>query len=108
MGSRVYISDFDNARRKAFVRSRSQAWFRGETWELTWEDYQVFWKTTSRWARRSRRIDGLVLTRRDWQGVWNRDNCCIITRKAHLGANGSNRVGNPTEQYFAKAIWYGQ
>ena len=108
MGSRVYISDFDNARRIAFVRSRSQAWFRNESWELTWEDYQVFWKTTSRWARRGRRNEDLVLTRLDPTKPWNRDNCCILTRLNSLGANGSARAGNSTDKYFTKAILYGQ
>ena len=105
---RKYVSDFDNARRLAFIRSRSQAWFRNEEWLLTWEEFQVFWNTQRRWNRRSRDSNGLTMTRLDWSGPWSKDNCCIITRKLHLSASAKRKVGRPYEECFEGAILYGQ
>lgn len=107
-GQRKYVSDFDNARRRAFVRSRSQAWFRGEAWTLTWEEYQVFWSTPKRWAKRGRQPEDLVLTRQDWDGVWSTDNCVIVTRGQHLKAIGNYKLGLDVNLHFTKAIHYGQ
>ena len=103
---RTYVSDFDNARRIAFVRSRSQAWFRNEQWDLSWEDFQAFWSTRKLWEKRGRRYDDLVLTRYDWEGPWSRDNCCIISRLDHLRANGSNRIGKNIDKMMAGAKKY--
>lgn len=107
-GHRTYVSDFDNERRVAFVRSRSQAAFRGEAWTLTWEEYQEFWNTRRLWARRGRAIDALVLTRLDWESSWSKDNCCIISRQDHLTANAKNRTGQDIQQLLEKAKKYGQ
>jgi hypothetical protein len=90
---KTYVSDFDNERRVAFLRSRAQATFRGEDWTLTWEDFQAFWSTRTLWEQRGRHHEDLVLTRYDWEGAWSKDNCCIISRLDHLRANGSNRTG---------------
>jgi hypothetical protein len=104
--TKTYVSDFDNERRVAFVRARSQVWHRGQEWDLTWEDFQAFWRTPKRWAQRGRKSDDLVLTRYDWEKSWNRDNCCLITRKNSLRANVANKCGKPIDKFFKKAIWY--
>ena len=104
--TKTYVSDFDNERRVAFVRARSQVWHRDQEWDLTWEDFQAFWRTPKRWAQRGRKVDDLVLTRYDWGKSWNRLNCCIITRENSLRANVANMWGKPVDKFFKKAIWY--
>ena len=103
---RTYISDFDNERRIAFIRSRAQAIFRNEEWNLTWKDFQEFWNTRILWDQRGRHSNDLVLTRMDWDLSWNRDNCCIITRENSLKANIALRWNKPTDKYFEGAIRY--
>lgn len=103
---RTYVSDFDNARRIAFVRARAQVAFRGEQWDLTWEDFQAFWRTRRLWAQRGRHNGDLVLTRMDCDLSWNRDNCCIITRENSLKANIALRWNKPADKYFEEAIRY--
>jgi len=103
---RVYVSDFDNERRIAYVRAKAQCNFRNEQWDLTWEDFQAFWRTRRLWAQRGRHRDDLVLTRFDWNKSWNRDNCCIITRDASLKANIAKRWNKPADKFFRGAIWY--
>jgi hypothetical protein len=103
---RTYVSDFDNERRVAFVRARAQVCFRNEQWDLTWEDFQAFWRTRRLWDKRGRHNDDLVLTRIDWDKSWNRDNCCIITRENSLKANIAKRWNKPADKYFEEAIKY--
>ena len=105
---RTYVSDFDNERRIAFVRGRAQVWHRDQEWELTWEDFQSFWRTRNLWTKRGRKPDDLVLTRYDWELSWNRHNCCIITRENSFKANIAHRWGKPVDKFFEGAIWYGQ
>ena len=105
-GRRTYISDFDNERRRAFVRSRSQAWFRKESWTLTWEEFQEFWSTRRLWDQRGRAVNDLVLTRVDWEGAWSKANCCIISRGDHLVANAKNRSGQDVHSVIEKAKKY--
>ena len=104
--ARTYVSDFDNERRIAYVRARAQVWFRNEQWELTWKDFQAFWRTRRLWEQRGRHSNDLVLTRLDCDLSWNRDNCCIITRENSLKANIAMRWNKPTDKYFEGAIRY--
>lgn len=67
----------------AFLKHRSQAQYRGEDYQLTWEDWQTIW-TDERFNKRGRKIDDLVLCRDDWNGVWTLNNCVIITRAEHF------------------------
>jgi len=105
-GQRTYLSDFDNERRRAYVRSRSQAWFRNEQWSLTWEEFQDFWSTTDLWQQRGRHNTDLVLTRVDWQGPWSKDNCCIITRLDHLRILCGVRIGKDIDKMMEDAKKY--
>ena len=42
---KIYRDPFDRSRNKAWNRSKSQAHFRGEEWNLTFDDYRKFWST---------------------------------------------------------------
>lgn len=68
----------------AWHKHRSQAIYRGEGYEFTWEDWQHFWFQDDAWQRRGRGRDSLVLTRIDPDLPWHRDNCTMMTRLEHL------------------------
>ena len=83
---KMFRDSFSNERRLAWIRSKAQAEFRGEVWNISWEEFCHFWKTPSLWSRRGRHINNLVLTRYNVEAPWDKDNCCIITKigRAHV------------------------
>lgn len=100
----------DELLRLQFLRSRCQAKYRKEPWELTWEEFQCFWQPDQRYLRIGRSTNSLVLTRVDSRKPWNTKNCVIITRQAQLTIRGC-KVSKPPKPYqhlFQGAIEYGQ
>jgi len=77
----------------AFLKHRSQARFRNEQYELTFEEWLSMW-TPETFAARGRSIDSWVLTRSDWDGPWSLDNIVLVDRKTHLKLNGEHRKRN--------------
>lgn len=71
--------------------SRAQANFRGESFELTFEEYYQLWKND--WDNRGRQPDNMCMTRIDKEGAWSIDNVHVITRKEHLIEQGRARKG---------------
>ena len=104
---KMYADDFTNERRKAWVRSRAQAWFRKEEWTLTFSEFCVFWNTPELWAKRGRSSDSWVLTRRDPLAAWSRTNCCLLNRRVHLQSQRALGHGEALDEFFEAAIYYG-
>jgi hypothetical protein len=98
--------NFSNERARAFVRSRSQAWYRKEQWDLTRPEFFRFWHTPALWNQRGRAVTDLVLTRRDYTGPWSRDNCCIITRYNHLLLKSAIRWNKDTTIHYEGCLLY--
>ena len=67
--------------RLAFVRSRAQAKFRKEDWELTWEEYQNIWKDS--WHLRQD-TPPIVLTRIETDRSWCVNNVELTTQNRHI------------------------
>lgn len=67
----------------AFLKHRTQALWRGEEYELTWEDWQILWPD-HKFEQRGRKITDLCLARKDYNGVWSLDNCETCTRRQHF------------------------
>jgi len=105
---RTLTDPFMHSRNLAFLRSRAQARFRGEVWELTQQEFFNFWSTPERWAKRGRHVDDLVLTRRDEFEPWNIKNCVIMTRYANLYAKNLRQRGYDDSKYFEGVLEYGQ
>lgn len=103
---KMYADKFTNDRRLAWVRSKSQARFRGEQWDLTFAEFCQFWNTEDKFRQRGRSPENLVLTRRDNTGSWDRNNCCIITRESQLMVSRYNQLGKDPEEFFKDAIYY--
>jgi hypothetical protein len=75
----IYKDPVDHWRHRSFLRSRSQAWFRKEGWELSIEDYFDLWQPEL-WAQRGRQPEQLCMVRRDVTQPWSKDNCLIVKR----------------------------
>ena len=78
----IWSTGPDPQRHEQFVswcRSRSQAHYRGEQWNLGFEDFERAWG--DQWCRRGRHIEDLCMTRQDPDGAWQLDNVIIVTRR---------------------------
>lgn len=67
----------------AYLKHRSQAKYRGESYELTWQDWLHIWPQHL-WDSRGRRSHDLCLTRRDFDGEWSIVNTVVCTRREHF------------------------
>jgi len=65
-----------------WLRMKAQADFRGEPWQLSFEEFQQAWQ--GRWERRGRGKDDYCLTRVNIQTAWAQDNVECIPRIEHL------------------------
>lgn len=63
----------------AWLKHKSQAKFRGEPHQLTFDDWQ--WAWLHQWHKRGRNKTSLMLVRVDWHKPWQRDNVMLVTRK---------------------------
>lgn len=63
------------------ARARAQAKFRGEAWNLTFEDWCEAW--AGNWHRRGRHPNSLLLSRIDVRQPWQRDNVRLVDRYEH-------------------------
>lgn len=68
-----------HAQHTAWSRSRAQAHFRGETWALSFAQYEAVW--ADQWHRRSRLADGIMLMRKNWRLPWSVSNVDLVTRE---------------------------
>ena len=91
-----WISGPDPHRHEMFTawhKHRAQARFRGETYELTFEDFIQVWGSYTEFKCRGRTPDSLVLTRKIDSGAWSVTNCEIITRYEQLCRSAHLQVG---------------
>ena len=78
----------------AWLKHRSQAMYRKEAHELTFEQWQTIWNTDDNWSKRGNRSESVVLTRYDKEQPWNVDNCHIKNRKQHRADSAfENHIG---------------
>lgn len=66
----------------AWHRMRAQAAYRGEDWDLTFEQFQEIWST--HWHQRGRGSDDYCLTRTDYTQPWSPDNIEVLPRRLQL------------------------
>ena len=65
-----------------FLRSKAQAKFRSEIWELTLEEFYEIWKLD--WHNRGTKSDSACMSRIDTSLPWNKNNTVIIQRSEQL------------------------
>lgn len=85
--------------RRAFARSRCQAKYRGEAWQLTWEDWQDFWPREF-WSLRGRHQGCLCVTRLDRTLPWSRENCCRMDRIDAVKIGRLHQCGWPVPEHL--------
>jgi hypothetical protein len=68
----------------AWAKHRSQANYRKEAYDLTWDDWQTIWANPIDFQNRGRKPEDLTLTRIDDDGAWTADNVEIMTRLEQL------------------------
>lgn len=69
-----------------WLKMKAQANFRGEEWQLTFEDYQTAWQ--GKWHLKGRTVLAYCLTREDSEGAWHKDNVMCIERQEHFKRSG--------------------
>jgi hypothetical protein len=77
----------------AWLKHRSQADYRNEPHELTFDQWEQLWNTDYAWENRGRCVDCVNLTRYDTEKGWSIDNVYMRSRKEHLVQMGLDRAG---------------
>ena len=80
----VWLSGPDETRHQQHVawrQQKNQAQYRGEIWELAFEDWILLWG--DKWHLRGRTVNCYCMTRQDWELPWTRANAHVITREEH-------------------------
>lgn len=88
-----YVTGPDPVRRNkyyAWIKHRNQARFRGEDYDLTFEDWCTLW-TDERWEQRGKKSENLCLCRTDRTASWSLANCEIVPRYDLLVYNAQHR-----------------
>ena len=84
----------------AWMRMRAQANYRGEFFELTFEDFQSAWG--KHWEQRGRGADDLCLTRKDPEQPWCHTNIELRKRKEHLAETNRRKAnGNHSNKIYS-------
>lgn len=79
----------------AWHRARAQCRFRGEPWNLTFDEWVEFWGAD--WSRRGRGPGQVRMTRRDWNQPWQKDNMVKMEQIEHNTYNRQRRKNNHSE-----------
>jgi hypothetical protein len=67
----------------AYMKHKSQAHYRKEQHELTWDEWNQLW-TPTLWEQRGRTVACMILTRVDTDLAWRLDNCIVCSRREHI------------------------
>jgi len=70
--------------------AKAQAVFRGEDWDLSFEEYCDIWK--DHWHNRGRKPENVCMTRHDDELGWEKSNIEIISRKEHFLRGAQRRA----------------
>jgi len=80
-----------------WMKAKAQANFRGEEWDLSFDEFYLLWR--EEWPNRGRQPEDMVMTREDTEGVWNKKNTILMTRREHLVRHGMMRKGEKRGTY---------
>ena len=73
-------------------RARAQAWYRGEEWYITEQEYIRLWREDDRYLKKGRTVECLCLSKIDYTLPWTMDNVHFITRREHFRQCNQRRV----------------
>jgi hypothetical protein len=77
-----YPDPLEHEQHIAWMRMSAQARFRGEAWDLGFEDFKEIWNPV--WHLRGRGRNDYCLTRLDPDLAWTRENTTATPRLQHL------------------------
>lgn len=80
----VWVSGPDPERHKRYLQwlqQRNQARFRGEEWELEFDDWLAIWGSNIQY--RGRQKGSMTMVRIDYERPWSNTNARIVDRKEH-------------------------
>lgn len=90
-----------------WLKAKAQANFRGEDWQLDFEDFYELWNGS--WHLRGRKGDNLCMSRIDMVGTWIKGNIQLMTIREHRIRQGALSTGritrnrqNPKPRYTPK------
>jgi len=86
-----------HAQWRVWGQTRNQAQWRGETWQLSFDEWQALWQGS--WHLRGRASHNLCVTRRDFDQPWRADNVVLLTRREH----GQRRVGTLKKNGYSRS-----
>ena len=98
MQYRKYASDFEHKRGRPYAIAKSQAKFRNEEWNLTFEDFCKIWHSDEDWEKRGRGRDALIMTRIDEEKAWEPSNIQLIKRYDQLMRTMEKVLGKPVNR----------
>jgi len=84
----------------AYLKHKSQARYRGELHELTWDEWETIWNKDSAWEQRGRHREDLCLTMLDPDCGWHISNVQVVTRLEQLQLLGYAKTGVPRGRYI--------
>lgn len=84
----------------AWHKHRSQARYRKEDYDLTFDQWLILWSNPEQWNNRGRQKTCWCLTRKDVAKSWSIDNCEVITRYDQLLRNVAARVIDMADRPF--------
>jgi len=106
----AWISGPDETRHEqhiAWRQQKNQAQYRGEEWEIDFEDFILIWGTN--WENRGRRVDQMCMTRIDPEKPWVNENIQVIIRKELFSKQSKekclNRWGKKTRSAAEQEIY---
>ena len=79
---------------QAWLVHKAQANFRGEPYELKYEDFRDLWQQDNRWASRGRDSDSTCMYRIQTDLPWTRENIIFEKRKDFLRKLTQTKVGS--------------
>lgn len=74
----------------AYLKHRAQASYRGESYSLTWEDWETLW-SDDLWEQRGKSAESLCLAQCDITLGWHVNNVEIIPRKQQVSRTHKRR-----------------
>lgn len=76
----------------AFIQQRNQARWRGETWNLEFDQWVELWG--DQWTNRGRSSENSCMTRSDDTQPWDANNAVVIRRSEHAHRSGAKSGTN--------------
>jgi len=80
--------------RRAYTVARCQAAYRGELWDLTWNQWLKLWLADDNYRFKGRGALDLALVRKDYRLTWTLKNVQIEQRHQHLSRTASKKMAD--------------